>query len=288
MLKEKHLYRFGEFSLNAEDHSLKQEDENVPVTPKMFDLLLVLVQNSGRVLGKKFLLQSVWPDSFVEEGNITYNIRQLRKALGDDAQTPTYIETVPRRGYRFLPVVEAFTIASPDDDAPSEEPQPTEHDAPKPRRYFFLSISAFVVVAGVLIIGGWLVRNRDSKSAPILSAPFKLEKLSTDGGVFHLVISPDGKNVVYTHRTSGKQSIWLRQLETSNNVPIVLPSEDFYGGLAISPDGNSVYFVRGTQQVPQLTIYRMPIFGGVPQKLIEGTQGWISISPDGSRISYVR
>jgi Tol biopolymer transport system component len=145
-----------------------------------------------------------------------------------------------------------------------------------------------VVLAGVLVIGGWLLRNRDARSAPILSAPFKLEKLSTDGGVFHIVISPDGKNVVYTHRTSGKQSVWLRQLETSNNVPIVLASEDFYGGLAISPDGNSVYFVRGTQVGPQLTIYRMPIFGGVPQKLIEGTQGWISISPDGSRISYVR
>ena len=56
-----------------------------PITPKMFDLLLVLIQHQGRVVRKDFLLQSVWPDSFVEEGNITFNIRQLRKALGDDA-----------------------------------------------------------------------------------------------------------------------------------------------------------------------------------------------------------
>src|SRR5688500_20136352 len=82
----------------------------------MFDLLLVLVQNPGRVLGKDFLLKSVWPDSFVEEGNITFNIRQLRKALDDDAQAPTYIETIPRRGYRFLQPVESFTTITPDKD----------------------------------------------------------------------------------------------------------------------------------------------------------------------------
>jgi Tol biopolymer transport system component len=115
-----------------------------------------------------------------------------------------------------------------------------------------------------------------------------LEKLSTDGGVFHIAMSPDGKNVVYTHRVSGKQSLWLRQLETSTNVPIVAPSDDFYGGLAISPDGNSVFFVRGTQLEPQLTVYRMSIFGGVPQKVTSGTQGWISLSSDGKKISYVR
>ena len=101
LLKEKHLYSFGEFNLNVEDQSLNRNGENIPITPKMFDLLLVLVQNPQRVLLKEFLLQSVWPDSFVEEGNITFNIRQLRKAMHDDAQSPCYIETIPRRGYRF-------------------------------------------------------------------------------------------------------------------------------------------------------------------------------------------
>src|SRR5215204_4046374 len=256
----------------------------------MFDLLLVLLQNSGKVLRKDFLLQSVWPDSFVEEGNITFNIRQLRKALHDDAQSPTYIETVQRRGYRFMLPVDSFTTETPDRaEEVSEDTAPTESDTPVQRshRYLFIGMSAFVVI-GALAIGGWLLKNGNVGSAPILSAPFKLEKLSTDGGVFHIVISPDGKNVVYTHRTGGKQSLWLRQLENSNNVPIVPPSDDFYGGLAISPDGNTVYFVRGSQLGPQLTIYRMPIFGGVPQKITEGTQGWISLSGDGRKISYLR
>ena len=256
----------------------------------MFDLLLVLVQHPGRVLGKDFLLKSVWPDSFVEEGNITFNIRQLRKALDDNVQSPLYIETIPRRGYRFLAPVDASTATSPDDTDPaadiSQSPDDSSSSARRP--YLIAVIAAVLLIAGAVGFGGWLFRDRETSSIPVLSTPFEEEKLSTDGSVFHIAISPDGKNVVYTHRISGKQSIWLRQLETGNNVPIVPASDDFYGGLAISPDGNSIYFVRGSQQGPQLAIYRMPIFGGVPQKVLEGTQGWISISGKGDKISYVR
>jgi DNA-binding winged helix-turn-helix (wHTH) protein/Tol biopolymer transport system component len=291
-LKEKHLYNFGDFSLNVEDQTLSRNGENIPVTPKMFDLLLVLLQNPRKVLRKDFLLESVWPDSFVEEGNITFNIRQLRKALDDDAQAPTYIETIPRRGYRFLQPVESFTTITPDKTeetiAKEKEARDLVESENRRSRPVFILMSALIVLVGVVLIGGWLLRNQASSSIPILSAPFALEKLSTDGGVFHIAISPDGKNVVYTHRENGKQSIWLRQLETSNNVPIVPASDDFYGGLAISPDGGSVYFVRGMRSGPQLSIYRMPIFGGVPQKLIDGTQGWISLSGKGDKISYVR
>jgi Tol biopolymer transport system component/DNA-binding winged helix-turn-helix (wHTH) protein len=258
----------------------------------MFDLLLVLVQHPGRVLRKEFLLQSVWPDSFVEEGNITFNIRQLRKALNDNAQAPTYIETIPRRGYRFLPPVESFTTVTPDkDEATIAEERARSIETPVPpktsRRYVILAMGAFVIFAGALVLGGWLY-SKGAGGTPVLSAPFSLEKLSTDGGVFHVAISPDGKNVVYTYRTNQKQSVWLRQLGNSNNVPIIPPSSDFYGGLTIGPDGNTIYFARGSQGAPGLSIYRMPIYGGVPQKLIDQTQGWISVSPDGNRISFVR
>lgn len=289
-MKEKRLYTFGEFTLNAEDHALSRNDENIPLTPKMFDLLLVLVQNPRRILTKEFLLQSVWPDSFVEEGNITFNVRQLRKALGDDAQSPTYIETIPRRGYRFLPLVDSFTTITPDKDEDSiSEPAPIEPPVPsRTRNYLFLGAGVALILIGAIAIAGWILKKQASSSAPVLSAPFKLEKLSTDGGVFHVVISPDAKNIVYTHRMSGKQSLWLRQLENSNNVLIIPASDDFYGGLAISPDGNNVYFARGTNLDPQLNVYRMPIVGGVPQKVIEATQGWISLSPNGQKISYVR
>ena len=294
-MKEKHLYSFGEFSLNVEDHTLSRNGETVPVTPKMFDLLLVLVQNPGKVLRKDFLMQSVWPDSFVEEGNITFNIRQLRKALDDNAQSPTYIETIPRRGYRFLLPVEAFTTVTPDKDEESIARQIAEAEpvlAAERKKFSatrsILTAAVVVLLLGAVGLGAWFLKSRGSSSVPILSAPFASEKLSTDGNVFHIAISPDGKNIVYTHKVSGTQSIWVRQLETSSNVPIVPASYAFYGGLAISPDGNSVYFARGEKAGDFLSIFRMPIFGGVPQKIIDETQGWISLSTDGEKISFVR
>jgi Tol biopolymer transport system component/DNA-binding winged helix-turn-helix (wHTH) protein len=256
----------------------------------MYDLLLVLIQNPNRIVEKDFLLKSVWPDSFVEEGNITFNIRQLRKALGDNVQDPIYIETIPRRGYRFVAEV---TNLAPDDETDvevCEDEGRVSHETSWLTSRPTLAISTFVLLAAVMGSALWLSRGNRVQGAPILSAPFASEKLSTDGQVTHAVITPDGKTVVYSHRSGKKQSLWLRQLDTSNNIQIIPPSEAFFGGLAVSPDGNSVYITRGTQApgARQLDVYRLPIVGGVPQKLIDETQGWISISPDGEKISYVR
>ena len=95
-------YEFGPFQLDAANHSLLRDGQLVQLTPKAFDLLEVLVQNNGRLIEKDELLKEVWPDSFVEEGNINRNISIIRKVLGEDATGKPYIETVPKRGYRFV------------------------------------------------------------------------------------------------------------------------------------------------------------------------------------------
>jgi len=95
-------YEFGPFQLDPADRRLLREGQPVPLTPKVFDLLEVLVRKSGRLVGKDELLKEVWPDSFVEEGNLNRNVAILRKALGDGSAGTTYIETVPKRGYRFV------------------------------------------------------------------------------------------------------------------------------------------------------------------------------------------
>ncbi|HJT65451.1 MAG TPA: tetratricopeptide repeat protein [Pyrinomonadaceae bacterium] len=84
------------------DRVLLREGELVPLTPKVFDILLVLVQSSGQVVAKDDLMKRVWPNTFVEEGNLTQNISLLRKALGETPGGAQFIETVPRRGYRFV------------------------------------------------------------------------------------------------------------------------------------------------------------------------------------------
>jgi len=295
-LEGKHLYRFGEFNLCVEERNLRRGDRNIPLTPKMYDLLLVLVQNPDRIVEKEFLLRSVWPDSFVEEGNISFNIRQLRKALGDSAQEPMYIETIPRRGYRFVAKVENVSARDLCEiDAVAAEPvESVVPDTVARTRWVrarpVLAVGAFAMLLAVMGSVLWLSRGTVAHGAPILSAPFAMEKLSTDGMVFHAVLTPDGKTMVYTHRNGRKQSLWLRQLETSNNIQIIPPTENFYGGLAVSPDAATVYFTRGARPpgANQLDIYRLPLVGGVPQKLAEATQGWISLSSDGEKISYVR
>src|SRR3982750_194612 len=101
-------YTFGNLLLDLREGLLLCEGEPVPLTPKAFETLVMLVENSGHVLSKDELMRKVWPDSFVEENNLSQNISQLRRALqcaGEEASR--YIETVPRRGYRFKAQVTA-------------------------------------------------------------------------------------------------------------------------------------------------------------------------------------
>src|SRR5947207_1201638 len=96
------FYEFGRFRLKADERVLLREQELVPLTPKAFDILLALLENDGRIVPKDDLMKKVWPKTFVEEGNLTQNVSLLRKALGESADGPQFIETVPRRGYRFV------------------------------------------------------------------------------------------------------------------------------------------------------------------------------------------
>ena len=107
-IKARHVYQFGAFRLDATDRLLYREGELVALAPKAFDTLLLLVTNSGHVLGKDEMMKQLWPDTFVEEGTLAQYISLLRKALGDSAG---WIENHPRRGYRFTAPVEQIEAA---------------------------------------------------------------------------------------------------------------------------------------------------------------------------------
>jgi DNA-binding winged helix-turn-helix (wHTH) protein/pimeloyl-ACP methyl ester carboxylesterase len=99
-------YRFGPFHLDVRERRLSRGDETIPLRLKVFDTLVVLVENAGRLVTKQELLDSVWPETTVEENNLNHNVSVLRKALGERATGQEYIETVPRVGYRFAAPVE--------------------------------------------------------------------------------------------------------------------------------------------------------------------------------------
>ena len=110
-------YEFGPFHLDSVQRLLFRDGQPLALEPKVLDTLLALVENRGQLVEKEALIKRVWPDTFVEEGNLTRNIHHLRKVLGKDSGGGEYIETVPKRGYRF--VAEVHREARPHEEPPN-------------------------------------------------------------------------------------------------------------------------------------------------------------------------
>lgn len=137
----KHFYEFGEFRLEPARRKFYQGEEVVALTPKVFDLLLVLLQNQGQVLEKRYLLEQVWSDVIVEEHSLTQGISVLRKILGDKPNSYNYIKTVPGHGYQFIaPVNEVF-----EEDEPGVNVEPVNpRKIRDPRRTITTFVPVFV------------------------------------------------------------------------------------------------------------------------------------------------
>src|SRR5271170_3809649 len=105
LIPTNNLYRFGQFVLDPDKRALCRANSLVSLTPRAFDVLLFLVQNPIRLVTKEELLQAVWGDTFVEEGNLTQYISHLRKALEDNSEDTRLIATITRKGYQFTAAV---------------------------------------------------------------------------------------------------------------------------------------------------------------------------------------
>src|SRR5688500_18534284 len=113
-LETHHFYDFENFRIDPVERVLLYDGKPVPLTPKAFQMLLILVENHGHIVEKEKLMTEIWADSFVEEGSLSVNARQLRQSLGDNATEPRFIETIARRGYRFIADVEdSFVNGAP-------------------------------------------------------------------------------------------------------------------------------------------------------------------------------
>ena len=158
-LQTQAFYEFGPFRLNAIERQLTRDGEVVALTPKVYDLLLVLVKNSGRMVDKGELMEELWPDTFVEEGNLTQNVSTLRKALGENTNGHRYIETIPKHGYRFVADVSRVSENGASDNGKIEViPSPLPLDQPRTRSWMTKRgfLAAGLVVLG-LAIGTYMV-----------------------------------------------------------------------------------------------------------------------------------
>jgi DNA-binding winged helix-turn-helix (wHTH) protein len=203
-------FQFAEFHLDTAEQTLERDGSRVSITPKAFQLLAMLVENAGNTVKKERIMETIWCNSFVEDGNLAFTIRLIRIALADDARVPRFIETIPRRGYRFIAEV------TPIDDIPEPslakiEPAHVAGEAfpgtAPPRRSFPRRLIAFAFVSalGLSVAAFWYATD---ESAAVTSFT-RLDRLSwsdlsTNGMTSHALLSPDGKNVIYVNSSGGK------------------------------------------------------------------------------------
>lgn len=283
-----HYYEFGPFRLDPAEHVLLREGQLVPLTPKALETLWVLVEHRGHVVDKDELMRKVWPDTFVEEVNLAKNVSTLRKTLGGGESEQGYIETIPKRGYRFVASVREVS-ASPQ----VEEGGGTDHSRPKTKsRQVIVGLTLALFVVSVTLVIVYAVYRSRTRSAQ--ASPFQKMKVTrfTNGGTWVPTISPDGKFVAYiANGTHGQPSVWIREVSTGHASQLV-PADGFnYGGLSFSRDSNYVYCeqidLKNQSDNFLGDIYRIPVIGGTPRLVASKISG-VFPSPDNTQLVSIR
>ena len=171
-MKTKRIYEFGPYRLDADEKVLLRDGQAVPIPAKDLEMLLVLVERSGHVVEKDELLERVWPGVFIEEGNLARHVFNLRQVLGEGLDGRKYIETVPKRGYRFVGLLNEH-----DEPGQTQVPAPVT-DRPQPRisrkRNFWLWSLAVVLMVAAAPVGWrfWIARNSPSHQVMLAVLPF--------------------------------------------------------------------------------------------------------------------
>jgi Tol biopolymer transport system component/DNA-binding winged helix-turn-helix (wHTH) protein len=272
------FYDFANFRLDVSQKVLLRDNYPVTITPKVFDTLEIFLENAGRLLEKDDLMQKIWHDHFVEESNLTSNVKMLRKALGDDATHPRFIETVPRRGYRFIAEVkrcgESVSPTTSDTQARSILP------AQKPYVLFAIALVSLICIFGIAFV--WVGGNNFFKRRQP-----KFTRLTTSGKVTNAAVSPDGKALVFSQKDDAGEGLYLRQIDAGTQTEILPPQDAGFVGLTVSPDGNFVYFSVFSKNSAVLTLSRVALAGGTPEKIPDvDTDVSVSFSPDGKRFAF--
>ena len=239
------VYEFGSFRLDTAKRLLTREGVHLTLPPKTFDLLLLLVESRGRVFAKKELMAALWPDTFVEDANLSFQVSALRKVLGVDGAE--WIETLPRYGYRFAgdvlevnagPPAEPSVWVSPEASvAKTELPAPMVNRAPKSYIYW-------IPLALLAIVLGYLALAHLRETPPeTLAVSFQIvpPELVTTPDIGSITVSPQGDRVVFIGvGPDGGRQLWVRELASLTTVAI--PGTELVDGAFWSPDGRTLAF----------------------------------------------
>ena len=263
-------FRFGAFLLNPRERLLIRDGEPVSLTPKAFEVLLVLVSRAGHLVRKDELLKEVWPGAFVEEGNLSYTVSLLRRALEVEPEGQGYIATVQKIGYRFTAPVHrqdgSATDEHTDEAALTACASPTLSAEPRPpgkwppRGWGYTALAAAALVLGIAVSVAYL---RGPVNRPSVSGR----------GYFNIVlppnveegkepsVSPDGRLLVMAAGINGRLQLALRRLDS----PALIPIAGTEGGWMPfwSPDSRSLAFLQGRK------LKRVDLSGGSPTEVCD-------------------
>src|SRR6266496_5189976 len=319
----RHLYEFGPFRLDATERLLLRNEQHVPLTPKAFETLLVLVEHGGHVIDKDELMKKVWPNTFVEEVNLAKNVSSLRKILGGE-RSEHYIETIPKRGYRFtagvkevwedgVPVVTERDIVSLHNTGDGQKatsaedqlngkgvsesaelftPQSPVAKSTRPQSLLTrLSLPmVFLTLGAGAALGFWflLLRPTPQPSAPLL----KISPVTSLAGTEdQAAFSPDGKHIafVWNGEKEDNSDIYVKPVGAERPLRLTTdaaPDTD----PAWSPDGGHLAFLR--QSVENGGVFLVPSLGGAERKLANVFPyrpvvigNTLSYSPDGKLLA---
>jgi DNA-binding winged helix-turn-helix (wHTH) protein/Tol biopolymer transport system component len=267
-------WEFDGFTIQPEMRLLLSGRVAIPLTGKAFDTLMVLVANRDRVVTKDELLRAVWPDVVVEEGNLTQQVFLLRKALGESAQQPRYILTIPGHGYRFTADVRTTAAGS----------IPVSITSPSNRAgYLAIGVVAFLAIGSGL---AWWTGNSVRPATDFEKA--RVTRITESGKATNSAMSADGRYVAYIENNGDEYSVWVRQMASGASTQIVAREPAVLTHLAFSPDGEYVYFARGLRTSGRFVLFRVPATGGVETPVLDDVDTPVSFSPDGHEFAFTR
>jgi DNA-binding winged helix-turn-helix (wHTH) protein/Tol biopolymer transport system component len=304
-------FEFGEFRLDIRRRNLFKNGELQPISSRICDLLIVLLQSEGKILTHDELLDAVWAGTFVEQSNLKKSVSSLRQVLGENPSESQYIKTIPRKGYSFVAEVRSVfedvsgvsgsLLAEDPINSPISESQLQVSDSfptakallPTPNPIDQKKVPSWTVPAVVLILltivsfgSYWYFFGK--KAVRFAFDSVETQRLTNDGRFFDSTVSPDGNYVLHSTREGKKNSLILHQLATGRDIVLASYEDVSYWSYQFTPDGNFVYYLVKNWTEPSKTgIYRAPFLGG-EEKLIHLTNGGggITLSPDGKQFAF--
>ena len=272
------IVRFGVFEADLQTGELRKNGVRVPLQGQPFQVCAILLEHSGELVTREELRQKVWPeDTFVDfDQALNTAITKIRLALGDEADNPRFVETLPRRGYRFIGPVDKPSSQAPSPSAPKGRFERLTAKA----RWISVGATLLVLLSG---IGIWRF-SRNPAQSPLLSGEV-LPVSGLPGVQAFPAFSPDGNQVAFV--IGGRQNPGIYTTVVGGEKPLRLTSNPGDSSPTWSPDGRQVAFSRYEPKSKSMSICVIPALGGTEHRLYTfpysptTSSEWLNWSPDG-------